>query len=199
MLDQTQNPRVADHPVDAMFLNRHSARAFTEKAIEPVEVMSLLEAARWAPSANNNQPARFAYGLRGTPAFERIAATLAPGNLAWAGQAAALIVVGAKTTVTRDGEERPNPTHGFDAGAAWMSLALQAHLTGWVAHAMGGFDKDKAAADLGLGAGHVLYAVVAVGQKAALDSLPEAARAREIPNGRVPLAVLAAEGQFPQG
>ena len=60
-----QPPRIAEHSVDPLFLDRWSARSFTDEAMSAPELMAILEAARWAPSAINAQPWRFAWGLRG--------------------------------------------------------------------------------------------------------------------------------------
>lgn len=188
--------RRADHPVDAMFLERHSPRAFTDAPLSEAEVLTLLEAARWAPSGSNLQPWRFAWGLRGDAGFALIADTLVPSNRVWAEKAAALFVVASKAVVERDGVTHPHPSHAFDAGAAWMSLALQAHLLGLKAHAMGGFDKDKAAKTLNLPEGHVVHAVVAVGHMGTPDLLPEGLRPREVPSLRKPLAEIAQRGSF---
>jgi nitroreductase len=107
--------------------------------------MGVFEAARWAPSANNAQPWRFVYARRGTPAFERFLAALAPGNRVWAARAAALVAIVSVEVVSVSGKAEPVPSasHSFDAGAAWAQLALQAHLWGWSTHAMGGFDREK--------------------------------------------------------
>ena len=72
-----------------------------------------------------------------------------------------------------------------------MSLALQAHLRGWMAHAMGGFDKAKAAETLGLTGQFQLHVVVAVGEKGAPGLLSEALAAREVPSQRLPLSEIA--------
>lgn len=192
----TPSPRHADHPVHPMFLDRHSPRAFTDATLTEAQVLSLLEAARWAPSSSNMQPWRFAYGLRGDDGFARIADTLVPFNRSWAEKAAALVVIASKTVVEKDGVIHPNAAHAFDAGAAWMSLALQAHLNGLIAHAMGGFDKAKAAELLHLPADHDLHAVVAIGVHGTPDLLPEAIRPREAHNGRVALTDLAKHGTF---
>ena len=188
--------RVADHPVDPQFVERHSPRAFSDATITEADLMTLLEAARWAPSASNHQPWRFAWGLRGDEGFARILGTLVPFNHAWAEKAAALVVIASKTTVIAKGQEQPNPWHAFDAGAAWMSLALQAHRKGLFAHAMGGFDKVQAAAVLNLPADHELHVVVAIGQQGPAESLPESYRPREVPSARLPLAETAGHGTF---
>lgn len=195
----TDNPRKADHPVDPMFTARHSARAFTDRAFTEADLMTILEAARWAPSGSNVQPARIVWALRGQPAFDAIAAALGNSNRIWAEKAAALLVMASKDEVERDGARVAHPSAAFDAGAAWMSLALQTHLMGWVAHAMGGYDKDKAAAAVALPSGHSTHVVIAIGQKGDPSSLPEPQRPREVPNGRSPLSAMAFAGAFPQG
>jgi nitroreductase len=140
------NPRKADYPVDPRFVERWSPRAFTGEALPLEKLMGLFEAARWAPSAMNAQPWRFAYALRGTPGFDRFLSVLAPGNQVWASRASALVALAASRFLVKPGtEERvPSASHAFDAGAAWAQLALQAHAWGLATHAMGGFDRDEA-------------------------------------------------------
>ena len=189
--------RKPDHPVAAAFLARWSPRSFTDRAVTEAEVMSLLEAARWAPSASNQQPWRLVWVRRGEDAFAAIHSALAPGNQLWAGNAGALFVVASKDTQTnRDGAEVPNRTAGFDTGAAWISVALQAQTMGLAAHAMGGFDSEKLAATVHLPEGHTLHCVVAVGEQGPADALPEDLAAREKPSGRKPLADTARHGRF---
>jgi nitroreductase len=160
--------------------------------------MSFLEAVRWAPSAMNAQPWRFAYARSGTPSFERLLSVLAPANQAWAARASALIAVASATTLTLPdrGGPVPSESHSFDAGAAWAQLVLQAHLTGWSTHAMGGFDRARANEVLAIAADHRLEVIVAVGRRGDAATLPEWARLREKPNGRKPVVELVREGSF---
>jgi nitroreductase len=193
----TPPAREADRPVDPQFTGRWSPRAFSEAAISEADLLALFEAARWAPSAANLQPWRLAWGLRGDAGFAAIFATLDAGNQVWAGRAAALVAVASRTVrITAKGEAVENPTHAFDAGAAWMSLALQAHLSGWAAHGMGGFDKAALASALHLPPDHALHAVVAIGRPGDPADLPEKLRAREIPNRRAPVTNWAMRGRF---
>lgn len=189
--------RIPDHPVADIFPARWSPRAFAADTMTEADVALLLEAARWAPSASNVQPWRFAWGLRGDAGFAAIADSLVPFNRAWAEKAAALIVVASR--LQRDGSAGPtdNVWHAFDAGTAWGYLALQAQMAGWHAHAMGGFDHAIAAANLGLPDGHALHAVVAVGKLGDPAELPEALRLRETPSLRLALSDLAGRGRFP--
>lgn len=191
------NGRKPDHPVDPQFPSRWSPRSFADRALTEAEVMSLLEAARWAPSASNHQPWRLVWALRGQEAFARIHACLTGNNLVWTANAAALIVMASKDTVTnREGAEVANRTAGFDTGAAWMSLALQAQTMGLFAHAMGGFDKDRLAAAIQLPEGHTLHCVVAVGEQGRAEALPEDLAAREKPSGRKSVGEIAVHGRF---
>lgn len=189
--------RKPDHPVATEFPARWSPRSFTDRAVSVAEVMSLLEAARWAPSASNHQPWRFVWVLRGEAAFAAICDTLTGNNPVWAGKAAVLVVVASKDRVTnREGTEVPNRTAGFDTGAAWISLALQAQMMGLAAHAMGGVDKDKLSAAVALPKGHTLHCVVAVGEQGPAEALPDDLRAREKPSQRKPVDEIAVRGRF---
>ncbi len=189
--------RQPDHPVAPQFPARWSPRSYTDRELSEAEVMSLLEAARWAPSASNHQPWRLVWSRRGGTAFQAIHDCLTGNNLLWAGNAGALIVVASQDTVTnRDGAAVPNRTAGFDTGAAWMSLALQAQAMGLAAHAMGGFDKDRLAAAVNLPEGHTLHCVVAIGEPGPASALPETLRDRERPSSRKAIAEVAVHGRF---
>ncbi|NEY89046.1 nitroreductase family protein [Tabrizicola oligotrophica] len=189
--------RHPDYPVDPQFVTRWSPRSFFDTPMTEAQVMSLLEAARWAPSASNHQPARFAWGLRGDAGFAAILGGLLPGNQVWAGAAAALVVVASKPWTEKEGVQTANVWHAFDAGSAWMSLALQAQAMGLVAHAMGGFDAAILGPALGLPEGYALHAVVAVGTQGPAELLPEKTRAREFPSPRRPITERAGHGTIP--
>jgi nitroreductase len=156
-------------------------------------LLTLLEAARWSPSGGNGQPWRFVYALRDTPAFGPFLEALVPANRAWAERAGALVVLAART-VRDDG--KPAPSAPFDAGAAWMALALQGTLSGLAVHAMAGFDKEKIRAAAGLPAGVEPQVVIAVGPLGRAEDLPEPLREREHPSDRLPLETLAFEGTY---
>jgi nitroreductase len=190
--------RQPEYRIDPQFTQRWSPRAFTGEALDKGSLMTCLEAARWAPSGSNLQPWRFIYGLRGTPAFERLLGTRAQSNRVWAGQAGALVLVLSRTQRMVPGKDEAQPivSHAFDAGAAWMSLALQAQALGLHAHAMGGFDRVMAREVLHVPQDHALHAVVALGRRGDASLLPAALQEREAPNARLPLSALVAEGDF---
>ena len=115
--------------------------------IDEATLKTLFEAARWAPSSNNNQPWRFIYARRNTPYWNTLYGLMNEGNQIWAKNAAVLIVVISKTTFDSG---KPARTHSYDAGAAWVSLALQGSLKNLVVHGMQGFDYDRAKKELQL-------------------------------------------------
>lgn len=190
--------RTSDHDIDPRFLARWSPRAFTGVPIAEAEVLSLLEAARWAPSAFNLQPWRFVYGLAGTAAFAPLLDLLIPFNQGWARRASALIfVLSDGLAPAKPGQPRsPSYSHSFDSGAAWAMLALQAGRQGLHAHAMTGFDTARAPEALGAPEGYRVEAAVAVGPLGDPSVLPEALQARETPSSRLPLSELAFVGRM---
>ena len=86
------------HPLLA---GRWSPRGFDGlHEVGHAELASLLEAARWAPSAGNGQPWRFAIGRRDDETHKRIFECLAGEDQRWAWRASALVAAGYVTPVT---------------------------------------------------------------------------------------------------
>jgi len=192
---KTAPHRNPEYPVDPLFPNRWSPRALSGAHVERETLMTLFEAARWAPSCFNLQPWRFVYALRGSDAWPRLHSILTPKNRIWCANAGALIVIASRNTFEHNG--KPALTHSFDAGAAWMSMALQANMLGLIAHGMAGFDYGKAGEIVGLPDGYSVEAMCAIGHPGDPAALPEDMRAGEKPNGRKPVAETAFEGRFP--
>lgn len=192
------NGRVADRPVDSLFLRRWSPRAFTGEPIDEATLFSLFEAARWAPSGNNAQPWRFIYARNGGAAWNTFLGLLTGSNRTWATNASALVLLLSRTTYVRAGAAEPAPHyhHAFDAGAAWASLAFQATLLGWHTRAIGGYDQKAARLSFGVPADYELQVAIAIGRQADVSRLPETLRDRERPTSRRPLSQIVAEGSF---
>ncbi len=192
------NGRKADYPIDPIFLERWSPRSFTGEEIPEQELFTILEAARWAPSSYNSQPGRFLYARKNTPSWDKFFGLFNEYNQAWVKNASALIVVASNSVMLLPGADKPVPSHShsFDAGSAWGYLALQAVRMGWYAHAMVGFDMNRAFTELNVPAGYRVEAAIAIGRRGDKSMLPEATRARETPNDRKPLSELAFEGGF---
>ncbi|MGL4440829.1 MAG: nitroreductase family protein [Bosea sp. (in: a-proteobacteria)] len=194
----SSNHRQSEYNIDPIFLDRWSPRAFDGSAMPKEELLTILEAGHWAPSAFNNQPWRFVYGLKGTPEFDKLLSILIEFNQGWAKNASALVFV-FSDTLSRPadgGEAKPFRSHSFDAGAAWGLLSLQANKSGYFAHAMTGIDFDRALKDLNAPDGFHINAAVAIGKIGDKEMLPEGLRGRESPNDRKPIADVVFEGGF---
>ena len=186
--------RKADHAVQPIFVNRWSPRAMSGEPITDAELMSLFEAARWAPSTYNEQEWRFLFARRGGAYWATFLHILVEANQVWCGRAAVLMVVLSHRVFSRNG--KPNPVHTFDAGAAFENLALQGSHMGLVVHGMAGFDREKARVDLQVPDDYAVEAMIAVGRPGDPNDLPAELREREIPTGRKPVAEFAREGLF---
>ncbi len=185
--------REPEHDVLPLFVNRWSPRAMTGEPVAEEEYMALFEAARWAPSAFNNQHWRFVYATPDDEEWETFTSVLNEGN-AWAEDAGLLVAVVSKTTFDHNGD--PAPTHAFDTGAAWQNLALEATRRGLAVHPMSGIDFEAAAEGLDLPEAFELHAMVAVGERADPETLPADLREREVPKGRKPLDDIVLQGGF---
>lgn len=173
-------------PISDIHATRWSPRSFdvTAELTRDVIVASL-EAARWAPSANNVQPWRFVVGFRGDDTFTTIAANLLSFNAAWAPQSSALVVNIAQTT---DAEGKENAFALYDLGQAVAHFTLQASHDGLFTHQMGGINRDELAAAFNVPTGFSVVSVTAVGALGAPDALPEPLAAREVaPRTRIEL------------
>jgi nitroreductase len=179
------------HPLLAA---RWSPRALDPAGeVTPAQLEAVIEAARWAPSNGNTQPARFLIGTRGTTTFESIFALLSTRNQGWAHAAAALILTCAETE-NRKGVI-PMPEYGV--GLAAENLVLQAVAEGLVAHQMAGFDKEEARAVFSLPASIRPQVVIAVGKLGDPSLLDDERRAKEeAPRRRLPLSEIAFTGEW---
>lgn len=187
--------REPKHEAHPLLVGRWSPRAMTGEELTNDELLSLFEAARWAPSSYNGQPWRFLYARRGTAEWDRFLGLLGDFNRQWAGDAAVLIVVLSRKTLEKNG--KPSRTHSFDCGAAWQNLALQGSAMDLVIHGMEGFDYDEARRVLGVPDDHEVEAMVAVGRPGPREELPEKLRERETPSDRKPVREIAFEGRMP--
>ncbi|MFM0358193.1 nitroreductase family protein [Paraburkholderia nemoris] len=199
-MSTSSNNRSSSYAIDPIFLDRWSPRAFDEKAvISDQELMTIFEAASWAPSSFNSQPWRFIYARRNTPEWSRLFDLLVPMNQGWAARASALIVLVSAKTAQPPGAPGPVPSysHSLDAGAAWAHLALQATKLGWYTHAMAGFNVEDAYEALSVPADTFrVETAIAIGRQGDRSVLPPPLQEREQPNGRRPVEDLVMEGRF---
>jgi nitroreductase len=175
-----------DAPLHPLLAARWSPRALDPAhELSPEQLTCLLEAARWAPSASNTQPWRFAVALRGSAEHAALLDALAPGNRIWAHAASALVVAAAET-VAPDGA--PRPWALYDTGQAVAHLSVQAEHEGLAVHQMGGFDRDRVRSVLAASDALEPLVVLAVGRRDETVELPEPLAGREAaPRTRLPL------------
>ncbi|MFY1674670.1 nitroreductase family protein [Plantactinospora sp. WMMB334] len=168
---------------------RWSPYAFDPVAdLTDADLASLLEAARWAPSAGNSQPWRFLVGRRHAEAFKRILTNLSAADQRWAGRASALLL-GAHAVAGADGG--PLPYAAYDLGQAVAHLTVQATALRLHVRQISRFDAAGLRADLELSPEVRPHVVVAVGRLGDPFALPDDLRAREIGlRQRRPLAEL---------
>jgi nitroreductase len=187
--------RQADYPIDRLFLDRWSPRALSGAAIPLHDLMTLLEAARWAPSSSNLQPWRMLYARRETPTWPLFFDLLTDANKSWVQHAGALVLFVSHKVNEKTGQ--PAATHSLDTGAAWGFFALQGFARGYVVHGMRGFDLGRARQDLGIPEDYAIEVMVAVGSPAPLETLPPKLQEREIPSQRRKLTETVFEGKWP--
>jgi nitroreductase len=180
-------------PVNEIIATRRSPRSFDESAvITDPDLLGILEAARWAPSAFNGQPWRFFVGKRGDELFNQILTSLGQFNQSWAQRSSALILVAAKT-VKSDGSIHAD--YQFDCGLAVGQLVIETHHRGLIAHQMTGFDKAIAQAELSIPAELVPVVVIAIGKQDAPEKLSGPLLEREqAKRERLPLSEIVVKG-----
>jgi nitroreductase len=154
----------AEHDVHELIRQRWSPRAFDEaQDVARADLARLFEAARWAPSSNNEQPWRFIV-LRRDPAsdgWRALLSSLTGGNQAWAGSAPVLVLAVVRLTLERS--ESVNPLAWYDAGQAVALLTIQATSQGLSVRQMEGFDRESARVACGVPAGFEPAVIMAIG------------------------------------
>lgn len=188
------NGRTTQYPIGDTFLKRYSPRAMSGEKISEEELMTLFEAARWAPSSYNAQPWRFIYAMRDMKEFENLFSLLVDFNKSWCIRASALIVAISKKT--SGSGNNPNVTHSFDTGSAWENLALQASSMNLIAHGMSGFDYALAKEKLSVPNDYAVEMMIAIGRPGKIEDLPENLHAGEKPSDRKPLEEIIFKGKF---
>ncbi|MDJ0339745.1 nitroreductase family protein [Cryobacterium sp. PH31-O1] len=178
-----------ESPLLDVLAERWSPRSYDKTAVISEAVLTtVLEAARWAPSASNMQPARFIVARRGSASFAKINDALLGFNKAWADTASVLIVNVAKLAID---ETRDNPWARYDLGQAVAHLTIQAQSEGLHTHQMGGFDGEAIATAFNLTDDQAVVTVTALGVLGSADDLTPELREREVaPRSRLPLAEL---------
>ena len=182
-----EKPAPAQYPIAELIARRWSPRAFDERAVEPEKLKTLFEAARWAPSSNNEQPWRFLAATRDNRSdYDRLLNCLTERNLKWASRAPVLMLSVASLFFEDDGKPNRHALH--DTGMAVENLVLQATALGLQAHQMAGYDVGKARTDCQIPSGFEPVAMIAVGYPGDPAILPDYLHQRELkPRERQPI------------
>jgi nitroreductase len=183
-----KKPAAADHPIHDLIRHRWSPRAFADKPIPADVLRSLFEAARWAPSSNNEQPWAFIVATKEDSATHaKLLSTLVEANQVWANNAPVLAIAVAHMAFARNGN--PNRTAFYDTGAAVADLTTEATSRGLVIHQMAGFDPRKAVELFSVPKDWEPAAAFVIGYPGDAQTLPSTLRERELaPRTRKPLA-----------
>ncbi len=166
--------------IDDLLAKRWSGRAYdANRSVSHKHIISLLEAARWAPSCFGDEPWRFIVCDKTTnpDAWDKAYSCLAEGNQGWAVNAPVLILVLANTLFSHN--EQPNRWAGYDTGAASMSICIQATSLGLMVHQMGGYDTKKAAELFSILEQYTSMAMMSVGYQLAKEDMSAEVMERE--------------------
>lgn len=188
--------RETAYPIEQLIQKRYSPRAMSGESITDAELMSLFEAARWAPSSYNAQPWRFIYAKRETKHWNTLFDLLVPFNQSWVKQGAVLMLIISHKNFTHNG--KPSITHSFDTGAAWENLSLQGTALDLVVHGMQGFDYEKAKQKCMVPDDYQVEAMAAIGRPGRVDDLPPDLQEKEKASNRISLTEFIFEGVFIQ-
>ena len=183
-----QKAAPTDVQVHELITNRWSPRAFAGKPVSDEVLRALFEAARWAPSSNNEQPWAYLVATKGDAEnFGKMLGVLVEFNANWAKHAPVLALSVAHVKMQRDG--KPNRVALHDVGSATSQLTLEANSRGLQVHQMAGFDAEKARQTFAIPLDWEPVAGIALGYPGDPESLPEKLRERELaPRTRKPLS-----------
>jgi nitroreductase len=158
--------------------NRHSTVLFSSTPVEKKKLDLLFEAARWAPSAFNEQPWRFIIGIKEKDdLYKKLLDCLVESNQHWAKYAPVLVLVVAKKVFSHN--SNPNRTSFYDTGLAVGNLLSQATSLDLFVHQMGGFSIDKARNEFKIPENFEPIVIMAIGYKGKPDDFPDDLQLRE--------------------
>jgi nitroreductase len=180
-------------PLNELLEKRWSPRAYdANHLISEQDMLSILEAGRWAPSANNGQPWRFSVAARGADLHSKVTEGLGGFNQAWAPTASAMIVI----SIKKNEDGTSSPKNFYDAGLAVSLMTVQAQSLDLYSHQMAGIVPEVIQQGLSIPAEFEVAVVVAIGKVASPDVFEGAAYEREIaPRTRLPLEEIVLHGK----
>lgn len=183
-------------PIHPLLAERWSSRAFSDEPVSREIILSLFEAARWAPSCFNEQAWRFIVATRDDPeAHARLNACYTTSNQRWSTKAWVLMIALAVETFEVDGS--PNRMAQYDVGQAVQNLTVQASSHGLNVRQAASIDITKIREQYRVPDGVTVLCAVAVGYPGDSDGLvpPLPERERQ-PRTRRPLEDLFFDGAY---
>ncbi|MBI5197882.1 MAG: nitroreductase family protein [Nitrospirae bacterium] len=185
-----------DYPIHEFLATRWSPYAFDDRPVPEADLRSLFEAARWAPSSNNEQPWNYIVAVKGDPAqFQRLLSCLVDGNQVWAKGAPVLALSVVSLNFARNA--KVNRTAFHDLGLAVGNLLLEATARGLFVHQMAGILPDKAREVYGVPEGYEVTTGMAIGYRGDPVGLPDRLRERDLtPRQRKPLTEFVFSGKW---
>ena len=189
-----QKTAITSAEIAPVLAKRWSPRAYdVNHTASQHELLSILEAGRWAPSANNAQPWRYSLATRGSELHAQIVSALTGFNQAWAPSASALLVI---SMVNQKADGTPNTSALLDIGLTAQNIAIQTEELGLSAHMMAGFVHDAMRQVLDLADNLDPVLVMTIGKRAEPSVLEGPAYEREVaPRSRFELDEIVLHGK----
>src|SRR5687767_6116809 len=122
-----QKNATTNFPIHELLARRWSTRAFDpNRPVSREHLAMLLEAARWAPSCNGDEPWRYLIWERARDAdgWQKAFDCLSEGNRKWVKNVPVLMLSCAGSIYAHNG--KPNRFGQHDTGMSDLSIALQA-------------------------------------------------------------------------
>lgn len=166
------------YPIHPLLKRRWSPRAFADTPVEKEKLQSIFEAARWSPSAGNEQPWKFIVGIRPDKTWEMIYDSLADGNKIWNKNVPVLIISIGKKVLSRD--QKPYLHFKYDTGQSVAHMSIEAMNQGLFVHQMAGFDPQIITEEFNVPADHQPLTAIAIGYPGNPDDLPDYLKKREL-------------------
>jgi nitroreductase len=182
-----KKPAKTDHLISELIANRWSARSFSTRPVEKAKLLSILEAARWAPSSRNEQPWCYLVFTNDNPDKLNEAQSVLLESNSYAKRAPILICALAKRNYSDTGNF--NVLHFHDLGAANENMFLESFNQGLIMHEMGGFNREKAKELFRISEDYQIGVMIAIGYQDTHELLPDKYKEQSLsPRKRKPLS-----------
>jgi len=176
-----------DHPIHELIASRWSPYGFSNRTVSKENLLSLFEAARWAPSSYNEQPWSYIVATKDEPEeYEKLLSCLVEGNQSWANAAPVLALGVVSLKFSRN--NTPNAAAIHDLGLAAGNLLFEASARGLYVYQMIGILPEKAREIYDIPEGVEAKTGLAIGYAADPSTLSDPFKERDqTPRQRKPL------------